>query len=134
MLERMKAVAYGTGRSIRSGTAPSLQRVVSTEKPPKSFQMTFRSGRYTRRMLTISIGRRLVAVAAPGAFLLASVASAQSIDVRVVQPERRDIVRLSAQPATAEGSPCMASASISASVPPLSRSASAQPRRTRLLR
>jgi len=48
------------------------------------------------------IGRRLVAVAVPGALLLVFVASAQSIDVRVVQPERRDIVRLSAQPATAE--------------------------------
>jgi membrane fusion protein (multidrug efflux system) len=53
-------------------------------------------------MLAISIGRRLIAVAVPGAFVLASVASAQSIDVRVVQPERRDIVRLSAQPASAE--------------------------------
>lgn len=53
-------------------------------------------------MLSISGGRRLVAAAVPAVLLLAAVASAQSIDVRVVQVERRDIVRLSAQPATAE--------------------------------
>jgi membrane fusion protein (multidrug efflux system) len=53
-------------------------------------------------MLAISIGRRLIAVVVPCALLLAPMAFAQSIDVRVVQPERREIVRLSAQPATAE--------------------------------
>lgn len=53
-------------------------------------------------MLAIFIGRRRTAGALPVALLLTSVAFAQSIDVRVVQPERREIVRVSAQPATAE--------------------------------
>lgn len=53
-------------------------------------------------MLAIFIGRRRTAVALPFALLLTSVAFAQSIDVRVVQPERREIVRVSTQPATAE--------------------------------
>ena len=57
-------------------------------------------------MLEIIHGRRLASArrAALGAALVAVGAAAhgQSIDVRVVQPERRDMVRLSRQPATAE--------------------------------
>lgn len=53
-------------------------------------------------MLSILTGRGAFRVAALGATCLAFTAVAQSIDVRVVQPERRDLARVSAQPATAE--------------------------------
>lgn len=47
-------------------------------------------------------GRGLRRAAASGALLSSLALSAQSIDVRVVQPERRDLVLVSSQPATAE--------------------------------
>jgi RND family efflux transporter MFP subunit len=53
-------------------------------------------------MLLNLASRRALRVAALGASCLVFAALAQSIDVRVVQPERRDLVRVSAQPATAE--------------------------------
>ena len=53
-------------------------------------------------MLSILAGRGALRVAVVGASCIAFTAVAQSIDVRVVQPERRDLVRVSAQPATAE--------------------------------
>jgi membrane fusion protein (multidrug efflux system) len=46
--------------------------------------------------------RRAPRVAALGAVFFGFAAVAQSIDVRVVQPERRDLVRVSGQPASAE--------------------------------
>jgi RND family efflux transporter MFP subunit len=57
-------------------------------------------------MLGFTNGRRRRALAnavlGAGISVVAAGASAQSIDVRVVQPERRDLVLLSSQPATAE--------------------------------
>ncbi|HET7923283.1 MAG TPA: efflux RND transporter periplasmic adaptor subunit [Rhodanobacteraceae bacterium] len=53
-------------------------------------------------MLSILASRGALRVAALGASCVAFAALAQSIDVRVVQPERRDLARVSAQPATAE--------------------------------
>lgn len=53
-------------------------------------------------MLSILMSRAALGVAALGASCFALTALAQSIDVRVVQPERRDLARVSGQPATAE--------------------------------
>lgn len=53
-------------------------------------------------MLFTLASRGALRVAALGASCSIFVALAQSIDVRVVQPERRDLARVSAQPATAE--------------------------------
>jgi len=53
-------------------------------------------------MLLNLASRGALRVAALGASCLVFAALAQSIDVRVVQPERRDLVRVSGQPATAE--------------------------------
>ena len=48
------------------------------------------------------LARGALRVAVLGALCCGFAALAQSIDVRVVQPERRDLARVSAQPATAE--------------------------------
>jgi len=53
-------------------------------------------------MLSILTGRGALGVAVLGASCFTFAAPAQSVDVRVAQPERRDLVRVSAQPATAE--------------------------------
>src|SRR5688572_11365111 len=53
-------------------------------------------------MLSNLASRGTLRVAAFGASCFVLAALAQSIDVRVVQPERRDITRVSGQPATAE--------------------------------
>ena len=53
-------------------------------------------------MLTVVVRCGALRVAILGASCINFVALAQSTDVRVVQPERRDIVRVSGQPATAE--------------------------------
>lgn len=53
-------------------------------------------------MLSIMTGRVALRVVVLGATCLGFAAFAQSIDVKVVQPERRDLARVSGQPATAE--------------------------------